>query len=67
MITTPNRIKGLIELVEGGASEADVGVCLRKIAILQPFDLVVAGRQFVEEAIKYHEVEDGKLEQLLNN
>lgn len=60
---TPDRIKGLIELVEGGASNEEVTSQLRKIATLQPLDLVVAGRQFVEEAIKFQEAEHDRFEQ----
>lgn len=67
MITTPDRIKGLLELVESGASVEDIQTRLRQIATLQPLDLITAGRQFVEEAIKNQEAEDARIEQSFAN
>lgn len=75
MITTPNRIGELIKLVEGGPSEGETELDFqvrlnsefRKVATLQPLDLAVAGRQFVEDAIKYQETEHASAEQLLSN
>lgn len=58
MITTPDRLKGLIEKIEADVSPQEVSTELKKIASLQPLDLAVASRQFVEEAVKFQEQEN---------
>ena len=67
MVTTPDRIKGLIELVESGASAEDIHARLKQIATLQPLDLIHAGRQFVEEATKLQEEEDVSIQRLFSS
>lgn len=58
MIMPPNRLAEAVQAIERGES-----VDWNRIALLQPLDLVLAGRKFVEEAIQSQEREDDKLEQ----
>ena len=53
MIQVPNRL-----LEARQALEADKPVNWKRLADLQALDLVIAGRQFVEEAIRDHEAAD---------
>lgn len=53
MITMPNRLVQARLLLEKGEP-----VPWGKLADLQVLDLVIMGRQFVEQAIKQHEAED---------
>lgn len=57
MITVPNRVDQLREALERGQS-----LDTRKLARLQMLDLVVAGRQFMEEAVLHQEAEDERIQ-----
>ena len=59
MITTPNRLEGVVEALENGEP-----VDYRRIAILQTLDLVIVGRKFVEDSAKLQEEEDERIRQL---
>ncbi len=60
MITTPNRLKEVVEKLEKGES-VDYG----RVATLQMFDLAMAGREFVEDAARFQEAEDERIRELL--
>ncbi len=60
MITMPNRLEEIVESLEQG-----VTVNYEHVALLQTFDLVIAGRQFVEDASKFQEQEDERIRELL--
>lgn len=57
MIQTTNRLTSLRQDLEAGKP-----VNFRLLADLQALDLAIAGRQFVEEAIKFQEAEDARVE-----
>lgn len=56
MITVPNRVVQLRQVIESGEP-----VDTHKLATLQMLDLVVAGRQFMEEAVLHQEAEDEQI------
>lgn len=60
MITTPNRLSAIAEKIERGEA-----VDLQKVATLQAIDLVCAGRQFVEEAIRFNEEAHEDVERII--
>lgn len=60
MITTPNRLAQIRTALESGQA-----VDFERIAALQAMDLVIAGRQFVEEAAKFQEDTDDSIAKLL--
>lgn len=65
MISTPNRLQGLVQLVESGASPQEVYNELERIITLQPLDLAIAGRQQVEQAIAEREKNRADYDQFL--
>jgi hypothetical protein len=65
MIQVPDRLSGLITLIEGGSPVEEVHARLRQVAILQPLDLVRMQQQYMENATKLEEETDGRLNQLL--
>jgi hypothetical protein len=67
MITTPNRLEGLVKEIEGGATLQSLIPNLEGLTILQSLDIAQASRQFVEDAIQYQEQQNDSIEQLLNN
>ena len=60
MISTPDRMGEAIAALERGEQ-----VDWQKLADLQALDLVRAGRQFVEEAIRDHEAWDEEMRRVL--
>lgn len=57
MITAPDRLSELAKAIENREP-----VDLRRIRALQSLDLVQAGRQFAEQAIRSHEETDEQLQ-----
>ncbi len=60
MITSPNRLKDIVEALEKG-EPVDYG----RVATLQVFDIAIAGRQAVEDAVRFQETEDERIRELL--
>lgn len=60
MISTPNRLLDLLAKIESG-QDVDWG----RVAMLQSLDLVIAGRQFVEDAIRFQESENDRIDERL--
>ena len=64
MIATLNRAAQLRDMIESGepVSQADVN----RLATLQVLDVVVAGREFVEQAIAQQESDDARIADLFS-
>ncbi len=56
MITTPNRLEGVVESLEKGEP-----VDYKRVAQLQVLDLAIAGRKIVEEAVEFQEQENERI------
>lgn len=63
MISTPNRIKQLRDAIESGEQITQTEI--NRLATLQPLDLVIAGREFVEQAVVEQETNDARIADLL--
>lgn len=63
MITVPNRVKQLRDAIERGEPVTQAKV--NRLATLQVLDLVIAGREFVEQASIDQESDDARIADIL--
>lgn len=63
MISPPNRVKQIRDAIERGEQITQTEI--NRLATLQPLDLVIAGREFVEQAVIEQESNDDRIADLL--